>query len=495
MNADGPDGSSRPGDDGAAPVSDVKRAHYLRTTTDDSPLGMFRLDIEGRIVDANRKLLDMLDFDWSDLKGKGFNDITHPDDRWIASEVLNDLRSGKVDNAAYEKRFLTRGGRAVWAAVTASAITVGGDLKGVVVMVTNLSVRPTTDGVADKERDLLKAMLSVTPIIVFACDTDGLLILCEGEGMGSGPLELLGRPAWEVFEETDVVREHLQRGLAGESGEFVMRYEGVELSCHYRPIQSVEGVFLGVTGVAQDVSALTKVTDENSQMSASISTLSHELRNPINVILGFTELLVNGSYGPVTERQKPPLARISLGGRRLLSLVNDVLDLAKVKAGRMQLNEVDLEAGAVIHEATSEMSLSAETRGIHLAEVVGPPVNFRADARRVHQVLVNLLSNAIKFTAKGGTVQLAFDSDASGGPRITVSDTGCGLTHDELGQIFEEYGQVAAHRDVNPDGTGLGLPISRKLATLMGGTLTAESTIGVGSVFSLTLPATRTEAA
>jgi PAS domain S-box-containing protein len=456
---------------------------------------MFRLDIEGRIVDANLKLLDMLEYDWLDLKGKGFNDITHPDDRWIASEVLQDLRSGKVDSAAYEKRFLTQKGRAVWTAVTASAISVGGDLRGVVVMVTDLSLRPTTDGIADKERDLLKAMLSVTPIIVFACDTDGILILCEGEGLGSAPMDLLGRPAWDVFEEAEVVKAQLQRGLAGGSGHFVMRYEGADLTCHYRPIQSVEGVLLGVSGVAQDVTAMARVTDENSHLSASIQTLSHELRNPVNVILGFTELLVNGSYGPVTERQKPPLARIGIGGRRLLSLINDVLDLAKVKAGRMELNEVALEAGAVIHEATSEMSLSAKSKGIHLAEAVGPPVNFRADARRVHQVLVNLLSNAIKFSEAGTTVRLAFDSDAGGGPRITVSDTGCGLTHDELRQIFEEYGQVAAHRDINPDGTGLGLPISRKLATLMGGTLTAESTVGVGSVFSLKLPGTRTEAA
>jgi PAS domain S-box-containing protein len=458
---------------------------------------MFRLDTEGRIVDANLKLLDMLEYDWPDLRGKGFNDITHPDDRWIGLEVLVDLRSGQVDSAAYEKRFLTQRGRAVWAAVTASAISVGGELQGVVVMVTDLSLRPTLDEEADEERDLLKAMFAVTPIIVFACDIDGLLILCEGEGLGPArtPADLLGQPAWEVFRETEVVREHLKRGLTGESGEFVMSFRGAELSCRYRPIQSVDGVLLGVSGVAQDVTALAKVTDENSQMSASMHTLSHELRNPVNVILGFTELLVNGSYGAVSDRQKPPLARIDLGGRRLLSLINDVLDMAKVKAGQMQLNEANLEAGAVIRVATSEMSLSAEANGIHLVEVHGAPVTFRADARRVHQVLVNLLSNAIKFTPRGGTVQLAARSDAGGGLRITVSDTGCGLTQDELGQIFKEYGQVAAHRDINPDGTGLGLPISRKLATLMGGTLTAESTVGVGSVFSLMLPAARSAAA
>jgi PAS domain S-box-containing protein len=476
--------------------SDAKQAHYLRTI-DDSPLGMFRVDVDGRILDANRKLLDLLGYDWAELKGKSFNDITHPDDRWIGLEVLLDLRAGRVDNAAYEKRFLTQAGRSVWAAVTASAINVDGELKGIVVMVTELSLRPTTDAVADSEHDLLKAMLSVAPIIVFACDSNGVLILCEGQGLGSpqNPADLLGRPAWEVFQEEEVVREQLQRGLAGESGQFIMRFEGAEFSCRYRPIQSLEGIFLGVTGVAQDVTALASVTSENTRLSDSMTTLSHELRNPVNVVLGFTELLVNGTYGQVTDRQKPPLAHIDLGGRQILSLINDVLDLAKVKAGRVHLDETALETGAVIHAATIEMSVLAESKGIQLTEVVGPALNFTADRRRVHQVLLNLLSNAIKFTPAGGKVQVAFAAEPDGGPRISVSDTGFGLAPAELRRIFEDYGRVDAHHDVNPEGTGLGLPISRKLATLMGGTLVAESTVRVGSVFSLTLPRMHTRAA
>ncbi len=490
------EGDSAPAISVFAPLqSDAKQAHYLRTI-DDSPLGMFRVDVEGRIMDANKKLLDLLEYEWSELKGKGFNQITHPDDRWIGLEVLLDLRAGRVDNAAYEKRFLTQSGRAMWAAVTASAITVDGQLTGVVVMVTDLSVRPTTDAVADNEHDLLKAMLSVAPIVVFACDNKGLLILCEGQGLGlpQSPAYLLGRPAWDVFEKRDAVREELNKGLAGESGQFVMRFGGSDFDCRYRPIQSLEGIVLGATGVAQDMTALARLTTENSRLSESMTTLSHELRNPLNVILGFTELLVNGSYGSVSDRQKPPLARIDLGGRQLLSLINDVLDLAKVKAGRIHLVDEDLEAGGVMHAALAEVTLMAQSKQVRLKEALGPPVQFRADARHVHQVLLNLLSNAIKFTPAGGTVSLSFEADTAGGPRITVSDTGSGLTPDEIRFVFEESGQLAAHQDINPHGTGLGLPISRKLAALMGGTLTAESTVGAGSKFCLALPRTRSAA-
>jgi PAS domain S-box-containing protein len=466
-----------------------RKAHYRRTL-DDSPLGMFRLDSEGRIMDANQRLLDLLEYEWSELSGKSFNDITHPDDRWIGLEVLLDLRAGRVDNAAYEKRFLTHAGRSIWAAVTASAISVGGQLTGVVVMVTDLSLRPVADDSASDAEQLLEASLAAAPIIVFACDRDGMLILCEDRGLDPewSTRDLLGRVVWDVYEDRAVVQEHIERGLAGASGEFLMHFAESEFSCRYRPIQALDGTILGVSGLAQDQTALANIRSENRRLSEFMTTLSHELRNPLNTIMGFTELLVNGTYGSISDVQKRPLQHIEVGGRQLLSLINDILDLAKVKSGHMQLDEVPLEAGHLIHSLASEMSSSAESRGVHLIEVAGPAVNFQADGRRVRQVLVNLLSNAIKFTPAGGTVELAFNADVNGGPRMCVSDTGAGLTPDELDLIFEEYGQVPASRAINPDGTGLGLAVSRRLATLMGGTLLVESRVGVGSSFCLALP-------
>ena len=485
------DGLAAP--DAPLPAADEgRKARYLRTF-DDSPLGMFRLNGEGRIMDANQRALDLLEYEWSELEGKGFTDITHPDDRWIGLEVLLDLRAGRVDNAAYEKRFLTPAGRSIWAGVTASAIAVGGQLVGVVVMVTDLSLRPVVGESASDADQLLEASLSAAPIIVFACDSEGTLILCEDRGLdpARSTTDLLGRLVWDVYEDRAVVEEHIKRGLAGGSGEFVMHYAEAEFSCRYRPIQALDGSILGVSGLAQDQTALANIRSENRRLSEFMTTLSHELRNPLNTIMGFTELLVNGTYGSVSDRQRRPLEHIEVGGRQLLSLINDILDLAKVKSGHMHLDEVPLEAGHLIHSLASEMSSSAESRGIHLVEVSGPAVNFQADGRRVRQVLVNLLSNAIKFTPAGGTVELAFNADTDGGPRMCVSDTGAGLTPDELRMIFEEYGQVPASRAVNPDGTGLGLAVSRRLATLMGGTLVAESTVGIGSSFCLALPRAR----
>jgi two-component system, chemotaxis family, CheB/CheR fusion protein len=470
---------------------ETRQAHYLRTI-DDCALGMFRLDLDGCITDANRRLLDMLDYDWTELKGKSFNDITHPDDRWIGLEVLLDLRSGREDNVAYEKRFLTQAGNSLWAGVTASATTVDGVPIGVMLMVTDLSVRCEPDPVALADHGLLKTALSIAPIIVFACDNDGILILCEDTGLDSpqGHSTSVGRHVWDVYADTEDVREHMQRGLAGESGAFLMVFNDAEFNCRYRPIEDMDGKVLGVAGLAQDVTALTNLRTENDRLSEFMTTLSHELRNPLQAILGFTELLVTGAYGKVGARQKRPLGNIEVGGRQLLSLVNDILDLAQIKAGHLRLEETELEAGKAIRSLTKEMSASAEAKGVHLVEVAGPALEFRADGRRVHQVLLNLLSNAIKFTPAGGTIELSFNANAAGNPQICVSDDGGGLAPDELRLIFEEFGQVAAHRAGNPSGLGLGLPVSRKLATAMGGTLLADSTVGVGSKFCLTLPRT-----
>ena len=475
-------------------TTDDRYAHYRRTF-DDSPVGLLRLSLDGRIMDANQRVLDLLEYEWPELRGKSFRDITHPDDRWIGLEVLLDMGAGRVDNVAYEKRFLTHAGRAICAAITASAISVEGERVGVLVMASECPIEPAIAPIQDSQLDLLKSALSIAPIIVFACDSEGLLILCEDRGLNS-PLstgDFLGRPAWDVYGDTEVVRAQVQRGLAGESGEFVLHFGDADFICRYRPIQALDGTVIGVSGLAQDMTALAKMRVENNRLSEFMATLSHELRNPLNAILGFTELLVNGAYGPLSDRQKRPLAHVEVGGRQLLSLINDILDLAKVKAGYLQLDVEPLDAGEVIRAVADEMSAAAESRDIRLVEMPGPTVTFSADRRRVHQVLLNLLSNAVKFTPAGGRVELACDIErASGGTgegaRMCVSDTGSGLTTEQLKLIFDEFRQVAAHRALNPDGVGLGLPLSRKLATLMGGTLTAESSVGVGSRFCLTLP-------
>ncbi|MGH7638011.1 MAG: sensor histidine kinase [Gemmatimonadaceae bacterium] len=229
-----------------------------------------------------------------------------------------------------------------------------------------------------------------------------------------------------------------------------------------------------------------------------LATMSHELRTPLNAILGYAELLDLGVSGPMTQDQKQQVTRIRSSGRHLLGLVNEVLDLAKVEAGRLSVQNQASRADQVIDAAVALVQPMAEARGLALGSECLDGALFDGDEERVRQILVNLLNNAVKFTPPAGRVTLtcglerapAREARLTGaGPWVcmTVSDTGIGIPADRLAAIFDPFVQVEGGHTRRSDGTGLGLTISRRLARLMGGDLTVSSEMNKGSTFTLWL--------
>jgi PAS domain S-box-containing protein len=240
--------------------------------------------------------------------------------------------------------------------------------------------------------------------------------------------------------------------------------------------------------------------------SEFLATVSHEIRTPINAILGYSELLDLGLAGPLTEAQREHLGRLRTSGEHLLTLVSELLDMAKLDAGRMLVTREHALSGDAVRAALTLVLPQAQARNVALV-VEGadePGVPYVGDAYRVQQILVNLLMNAVKFTPEGGTVSVACtletevapEARAAGpGPwaRIRVSDTGSGIEVPRQVAVFEPYVQAEAGQARTAGGTGLGLTISRRLARLMGGDLVLEgSTPGEGSVFALWLPSSAT---
>jgi signal transduction histidine kinase len=224
-----------------------------------------------------------------------------------------------------------------------------------------------------------------------------------------------------------------------------------------------------------------------------LATMSHELRTPLNAIIGFSEVLHEQMFGELNERQLAYVEDVLEAGRHLLSLINDVLDLAKIEAGRMELELSPVAIPDVLTSAVSMHSERASRGGIGLALTTEPKaITVTADERRVRQVVFNLLSNAIKFTPAGGRVDIYAGAD-DGHVEIAVSDTGPGIPAGDLERIFEEFEQSSDGKKV--EGTGLGLPLSRKLVELHDGRLWVESVVGHGSTFRFTLPAGPTEPA
>jgi signal transduction histidine kinase len=217
-----------------------------------------------------------------------------------------------------------------------------------------------------------------------------------------------------------------------------------------------------------------------------LATMSHELRTPLNAIIGFSEVLHEQMFGELNERQLAYIDDVLEAGRHLLSLINDVLDLAKIEAGRMELELSPVAVPDLLRSAVSMHSERASRGGVELSLSTEPEeITITADERRLRQIVFNLLSNAVKFTPPEGRIDVSARAE-DGQVEIAVADTGPGIAREDLEKIFEEFEQTSEGKQA--EGTGLGLPLSRKLAELHGGRLWAESTPGHGSTFRFTLP-------
>jgi signal transduction histidine kinase len=215
--------------------------------------------------------------------------------------------------------------------------------------------------------------------------------------------------------------------------------------------------------------------------------MSHELRTPINSLIGYTALLLDGVLGEITPKQRDALQRGRAAAEHLLALINDILDLAKIEAGKMPLHVTEVVLREVVLEVGQQVEPMVRKKQLQFVTEVAPNTPpLLTDRTKVKQVLLNLLSNAVKFTTKGGVTIRA--CPVAGGVQIDVIDSGIGIRPDDLQAIWEDFRQVDQSRTREFGGTGLGLSITRKLLDRLGGSVTVKSTYGEGSTFSVTLP-------
>jgi len=244
----------------------------------------------------------------------------------------------------------------------------------------------------------------------------------------------------------------------------------------------------------QNARLFREIADKSAQLEAAsrhksefLANMSHELRTPLNAIIGFSEVLAEKMFGDVNDKQAEYLQDILESGRHLLSLINDILDLSKIEAGRMELELTDFSVPQAIQNAGILVRERALRRGIVLHEVIADGVSgIRGDERKVKQVLLNLLSNAIKFTPEGGRIEVRAAS-TDGMVEVSVTDSGVGIAPEDHEAVFEEFRQVGT-ADKKAEGTGLGLALSRKFVELHGGRIWVTSQVGIGSTFTFTLP-------
>lgn len=229
-----------------------------------------------------------------------------------------------------------------------------------------------------------------------------------------------------------------------------------------------------------------KLKEVDGLKSLFIATVSHELRAPLNSIIGFANVLINGVAGEINPEQERQLGILKANADHLLELINDIIDISKIEAGRVEVSPASFELGALIREVADSFAIAFEKKGLPLVCRIPGAIPVVSDVGRIRQVLTNLLHNAVKFTERG-TVEIVA-GEAAGRISVAVRDTGIGIDKDDQHRLFTPFTQVGTEGGPH-EGTGLGLYLCRRICALLGGELKVESEPGRGSTFTVLLPA------
>ena len=365
----------------------------------------------------------------------------------------------------------------------------------------------------DLSEALFKGLVDSAPDAVVVVDKDGHIVLVNLQAeklFGYGREELLGQtmemlvpqrfrgrhPGNREAYQKDPKARSMGSGLELYALNKAGQEFPVEISLS--PLATEEGMLF--SSAIRDVSARKKLEQElkeqmehaeqaNRMKSRFLANMSHELRTPLNSIIGFTEIIHDGKAGPVNADQKDYLGDVLASSRHLLQLINDVLDLAKIEAGKTSVTLEPVDVSSLLNQAASLLRTQAEKRRIRIQVEADPAVQgVVGDAARLRQVLYNYLSNAIKFSHEGGEVTLRSRLEGPGQYRLEVQDQGIGIAAQDRGQLFGEFLQLDADSNKKYQGTGLGLSLTKKIVEILGGSVGLESEPGRGSTFFAVLP-------
>ena len=425
---------------------------------------IFVLDPAGHVATWNTGAERIKGYDASEIIGRHFS-VFYPEERIAEGFPLYELevakREGRFEDEGWRIR---KDGSRFWANVVITALRNSkGELVGFAKVTRDLTERRAAE---DQARRLAAEQAARTEA---ERRSEELRLLSEQLENQAIELEQQKEEAQALSEELEQTNDELQRALAEAND----------------ARQAAE-------------SAAARAAEANRAKSDFLATMSHELRTPLNAIAGYAQLLEMGLRGPVTAAQHEDLERILRSQVHLTTLINEVLSYARLESGAITFAVQPTLVAAVAADAAALVEPQRLAKGItlemRLPELAGgSPVHVLAEHDKLQQIFINLLSNAVKFTPQGGRIVLEMPSepDGRGMAVIRVSDTGIGIPADKLQAVFEPFVQIGRSLNSPGEGTGLGLAISRDLARGMGGDLTAESTPGEGSVFTLTLARAR----
>jgi|GEM_PF-1154355 len=504
-------------------------------------------DAQGRIVYANRKFCELSGYEYHELLGQDHRILSsgvHPPSFW--KEMYGSLARHGVWHGEICNR--TKNGELYWVQTTNAAFSdPQGRLLGYVSLRTDITERRRAKQANRKLAAKLQAILQHAGHAIISTDNEGIIQVFNPAAermLGYSADEIIGQQSPLLFHDPEEVRERAE-SLSEELGTTIE--PGVELFWHLfnmraqmewtyvrkdgtrvpvllslSALTDSDGTVQGYMGVASDISEQKRVESEirhakdeleqaNKQLgdalehtrqlalaakqataakSEFLANMSHEIRTPMTAILGYADLLIEQDEATGRPRSEA-LQTIRRNGLHLLEIINDILDLSKIEAGRLELERVDVPLWPLLEEVRGLMCVRAEQKGINLdIRAITPlPSHGSTDPVRLRQVLMNLVGNAIKFTEQGRvTVSMGYDDrDGRGILRVHIDDTGIGISPEEMNRLFHPFSQADTSTTRRFGGTGLGLTISKRLVSLLGGEIAVESKRGCGSRFTITL--------
>ena len=498
-----------------------KSEKWFSTTLSSIGDAVIAADMNGAVSFMNPVAQSLTGWALEEARGKSMDlvfDIVNKETRRpVENPAKKVFREGKVVGLADHTLLLSKSGKEFDIEDSAAPIvTDTGAEFGVVLVFRDITEKKLSEEETSRQKDLMQLILgSITDGVVVA-DTNGKFLLFNAAAerfVGIGATDT-SPDQWSrqygsflpdgvtLFPSNELPLVRAMRGESVDRVELFVRNanvpEGRLLSITGGPLRSGDGTLKGGVVVLHDITlqkraqeALLQAKEEAERTSKFkdqfLSTMSHELRTPLNAVLGFSDLLADERYGPLNEKQRRYIDHIHTGGKHLLALISDILDLSKIEAGRMELAIENLAVQAAFAEVLSVMQPLADKKSHVLSTSAEAGLAVRADATRFKQVLMNLLGNAIKFTPNGGRIELAARVDG-GRVRMEVSDNGPGIPPEEQRRIFEAFYRLR-ESGKKTEGTGLGLAITQRLVELHGAELSLKSQVGQGSRFYFSLPA------